>query len=99
MPINFNILNPQAPTSSITPIASSSQGNGLADLFSGLNMLKNSFNPKPTTPYSAPTEGQGTPLTPDPSNPQGNNSIYQNASSMIGKDEHDPIIKEYLQKA
>ncbi len=102
MPIDFSLLgNPQNQPGKITPImgaAPASNGGGIGDLFQGLATLKNSFNP-PKTEYKAPTEGVGTPLAPTPSNPMGNNSLVQTASSMVGKNEYNEELKAYLQKA
>lgn len=101
MAINFSLLAPQAQTSKPIPIASAPSGGGLGELFQGLAMLKGSFSPeaKAQAPYSAPTDGLGTPLSPTPNNPTGNNSLVQTASSMLGKTEYQEELKAYLQKA
>lgn len=112
--INWGLLSPQvAPKEGVVASSGGGGGDGIGSLLSGLSGLVKGLGgmmPRGGNDGQSPNTGVNPGYNPQspaqaaqnaltPAGMASTDSLFQNANQMMGKNEHDPIMKEYLQKA
>jgi len=109
--INFGLIAPQpiqqGAIAQLQPPQApqqSQRGEGIGGLLEGLKGLVGlSKNNNPPNPNPVPGQSPNTTVNPNYSPKSSSTSLeqslYSNASKMLGIDEHNPVMSQYLQKA